>query len=228
MLRDAEGQYDKIICCGDVVGYGADPNATTEWARASVSEIVRGNHDKACVGLLDLDWFNPAARLSAIWSLAALEPANAEWLRTLPRGPKAVDSFQIFHGSPLDEDEYIVAVSEAEQAGSYLERSVSFFGHTHMQGGFLFRAGSVSVLPPPKPGSDQFPLPLNPDHLYLINAGAVGQPRDGDPRAAYAIYEPDLRLVTYRRVEYDVSTAQRKIIEAGLPRLLADRLSVGR
>lgn len=228
VLAHAGGSFDTILCCGDVVGYGADPNRAVEWTRANVSAVVRGNHDKACVGLLDPEWFNPAAKESAEWSAASLTPENSAWLRALPKGPLAVDSFQILHGSPVDEDEYVGGAFEAAQAAPYLECQVSFFGHTHHQGGFLFRGGSVSPLPRPRPTVDQLALPLGPDRLYLINPGAVGQPRDSDPRAAYAIYEPESRLVTLHRTSYDVGAAQRKIIEAGLPSFLAERLSTGR
>ena len=228
VLDHADGEYDKIACCGDIVGYGADPNATADWTRRNVTEIVRGNHDKACVGLLDPDWFNPVAKQSAEWSAASLTSDNADWLRALPKGPLGVDSFQLVHGSPVDEDEYLVGITDAAQVSGYLECRVSFFGHTHMQGGFLLRGRSVSVLPRPRPSVDHLPLPLDPDYTYLINPGAVGQPRDGDPRAAYAIYESESRLVTLRRTPYDVRVAQQKIRDAGLPPLLADRLTFGR
>jgi len=115
--------YDQVVCCGDVVGYGGDPNAATDWTRANVKAIVRGNHDKACVGLDDLEWFNPAARASAIWTQAMLTPENLGYLKKLPRGPLPVRDFQILHGSPLDEDEYLVAASEVSMLTGYLDES---------------------------------------------------------------------------------------------------------
>src|SRR5690348_7795222 len=104
VLKQAEGRYDRVICCGDVVGYGADPDAVTEWVRANVTAIVRGNHDKACAGLEDLEWFNPVARAAAVWTQSATKSGNMEYLRQLTKGPEHVNGFQILHGSPLDED----------------------------------------------------------------------------------------------------------------------------
>jgi predicted phosphodiesterase len=104
VLADAGGSFDEALCCGDLVGYGADPNRVVEWVRSNVRIVVRGNHDKGCAGLEDLDWFNPIARSAAQWTAAVLAPENLEYLRNLPKGPIPLDSFQILHGSPLDED----------------------------------------------------------------------------------------------------------------------------
>lgn len=227
VLRHARPEYDRILCCGDVVGYGADPDAVTGWVRQNVAAIVRGNHDKACAGLDDLEWFNPIARASAVWTRAAMKPENIEYLRSLEKGPERVDGFQILHGSPLDEDEYVVTEREVAQVAGYLETLVSFFGHTHLQGAFLCHRNGVRSLPRVDENSETGTLELEPDATYLINPGSVGQPRDGDPRAAYAIYDPEARLVTLCRAEYNVASAQRKILAAGLPELLALRLEAG-
>jgi len=143
VLRDAQGDYDEILCCGDLVGYGADPNLVVDWARQRAKLVVRGNHDKACTGLDDLEWFNPVARSAATWTIASLTPDNLSYLRDLPKGPVVLDSFQILHGSPLDEDDYLVSNFAVTQIVPYLERQVSFFGHTHIQGGFLCRGDEV-------------------------------------------------------------------------------------
>ena len=220
VLADAAGQYDATICCGDVVGYGPDPNAAIEWCRDNCKWIVRGNHDKACAGLADLDWFNPIARTSAIWTESVLTEENLAWLRALPTGPVEVDDFAILHGSPVDEDEYLVNASDVREVADQLPAAVSFFGHTHLQGGFeLHRNGIRSVA--------DADLSLSDNSGYLINSGSVGQPRDGDPAAAYALYEPAQRLVQYRRVPYDVSATHRKIMGAGLPEVLGLRLYRG-
>ena len=220
VLAQAQSTYDRVVCCGDLVGYGADPDAVTEWVRENVSTIVRGNHDKACAGLEDLEWFNPVARQSVLWTQGVMKAVNLDYLRDLPKGPDLIDGFQIVHGSPLDEDEYVVTEREVAQVAPYLEAQVAFFGHTHLQGGFMCHRNGVK----------RFLVAtqeLEDNAVYYINSGSVGQPRDGDPRAAYAVYEPEIRMVTLCRVEYDVPTAQRKIVEAGLPELLALRLSAG-
>ena len=227
VLACADGKFDRILCCGDLVGYGADPNRVTAWASENLARIVRGNHDKACVGMEDLDWFNPVARAAAVWTQQALEPANREYLRSLMQGPDGIDGFQILHGSPLDEDEYLITENDAGQVAPYLETDVSFFGHTHIQGGFLCHRNGVKRLTGPPDGSAETTLELERDVSYLINPGSVGQPRDNDPRAGYAIYEPDARLVTFYRAEYDIAAAQKKIFDAGLPDTLALRLSLG-
>ena len=227
VLASAGSLYDRVVCCGDLVGYGADPDAVVEWVRANVSSVVRGNHDKACAGLEDLEWFNPVARLSALWTQAATQPENIEFLRGLMRGPERINGFQILHGSPLDEDEYVVSEQDVAQVAPYLDCNLSFFGHTHLQGAFLCHRNGVRRLIAADAASGLEVLELENDVTYLINPGSVGQPRDGDRRAAYAIYEPAARLVSLCRAEYDVASAQKKILDAGLPELLALRLGAG-
>ncbi|HTA67633.1 MAG TPA: metallophosphoesterase family protein [Bryobacteraceae bacterium] len=227
VLARAQSKYDRIVCCGDVVGYGANPDAVTEWVRNNVTYIVRGNHDKACAGLEDLEWFNAIARASALWTQEIMKPDNIGYLRDLAKGPEQVNGFQIVHGSPLDEDEYVVSEQDVAQVAPYLDSSVSFFGHTHLQCGFLCHRNGIKRLKGVDLESDAEVLDLEADASYLINPGSVGQPRDGDRRAAYAIYQSDVRIVTLCRAEYDVASAQRKILEAGLPELLALRLEAG-
>lgn len=227
VLAKAGSLYDRIVCCGDLVGYGADPDAIVGWVRANVSSVVRGNHDKACAGLEDLEWFNPVARLSALWTQTVTQPENIRFLRDLVQGPERVNGFQILHGSPLDEDEYVVSEQDVAQVAPYLDCDVSFFGHTHLQGAFLCHRNGVKRLVISTKATGQEVLELENDVNYLINPGSVGQPRDGDRRAAYAIYDSSARQVTLCRAEYDVASAQRKIIDAGLPELLALRLNSG-
>jgi predicted phosphodiesterase len=228
VLAEARPACDRILCCGDVVGYGADPDPVTEWVRSNVSRIVRGNHDKACAGLEDLESFNPIARESAIWTQQVIKPENMTYLRELGKGPERIDGFEIVHGSPLDEDEYLFTESEVAQVAPYLEARVSFFGHTHVQGGFLCHRNGVQRLRSVDAESDEAVLELENDVNYMVNPGSVGQPRDGDHRAAYALYDPEARLVTFRRAAYDIASAQKKILDAGLPELLAFRLAAGR
>jgi len=228
VLEDAAGRWDAVVCCGDLVGYGADPNAVVEWIRANCPTVVRGNHDRASTGMDDLEWFNPVARAAALWTLQALRADNAEYIRNLPRGPLTLDGFQVVHGSPFDEDEYVIAAAEATNAFGYLESRLAFFGHTHVQGGFIWNRSRVETILRPAAESGSEFLEIDPECAYLVNPGSVGQPRDGDPRAGYVLYDNETRRVNYCRVLYDIQGAQKKIQDAGLPPILADRLSVGR
>ena len=228
VLEDARGRYDRILCLGDLVGYGADPNPVAEWAKSNVASIVRGNHDRACTGTDSLEYFNPSARASAVWTRGVLTPGNSNYLEHLARGPLRVtpngvssEGFDLVHGSPLDEDEYLVGLEDVQFLGEYLETKLTFFGHTHLQGGFMLAPRSVSRLLMNRV------VQLEPDYYYLINPGSVGQPRDGDPRAAYALYSPEDRTVEFRRVPYDIGKAAAKILEAELPESLAMRLFEG-
>jgi predicted phosphodiesterase len=221
VLADARGKYDRIMCLGDLVGYGADPNAIVDWARSMDNVTVRGNHDKACCGGDMLEHYNPSARAAAEWTQDTITPANLEYLRSLPRGPLRYEDFDLVHGSPADEDDYLVSLSDVFPIREFVSAQATFFGHTHLQGGFLLARGGVKHIVP------SGTLELEPHHYYLINPGAVGQPRDNDPRAAYALYWSDQRVVEYRRVEYDIESAAGKIRAAGLPGALAARLFEG-
>ena len=227
VLSSASGEYDRIVCCGDLIGYGPDPNRVVDWVRENVATVIRGNHDKVTLGAEILEWFNPVAKAAAIWTLAVLTPENCRYVQQLPKGPLAVDGYQIVHGSPLDEDEYLFGAQEVEQAFAYLDRDLTFFGHTHVQGGFTLTRRRVRMIAGPPWDDESAALDLNPDDVYLINPGAVGQPRDGDPRAAYVLYDPGDRCVMYCRQEYDIAAVQAKIRRAGLPDILAERLAVG-
>ena len=228
VVRHAAGRYDRAVCCGDLIGYGADPNPVVDWVRGHCDTVVRGNHDRACTGQEDLEWFNPVARAAALWTLDKLSNENAEYVRNLPKGPAFVDGFELLHGSPYDEDDYVVAPDDAAEAFAYLESRVAFFGHTHLQGGFIWNRARVETISPTALDIDRQLMDIEPDEGYLINPGSVGQPRDGDPRAAYALYNTEAGVLSYCRVEYDVESAQRKIRDGGLPPFLAERLSVGR
>jgi predicted phosphodiesterase len=227
VVGEAAGAYDQALCCGDLVGYGAEPNPVVEWARAHCAVVVRGNHDKVSTGQEDLEWFNPVARASALWTQENLTPANIEYIRGLPKGPVVVDGFQVLHGSPFDEDEYVMAAGEAGQAFGYLESRLAFFGHTHLQGGFIWNRSRVETILATPARNRRQEMEVEPECGYLVNPGSVGQPRDGDPRAAYALYDSGARRVAYCRVPYDVATAQKRIRAAGLRPILADRLSRG-
>ncbi len=227
VIRDAHGAYDQVVCCGDVVGYGADPDAVTDWVRKNAAHCVRGNHDKVCAGMADASWFNSAAARAAAWTQEQLSEVNRKFLCGLPEGPLEVGSFLIAHGSPLDEDDYIVSPADAANLTGYLDARISFFAHTHLQGGYQLHRNGVISLSAVAPNLSAATVELENDPFYLLNPGSVGQPRDGDPRAAYLVYEPARRVVHFRRVVYDIGQAQRKIVAAGLPELLASRLADG-
>ena len=233
--------HDMIVNLGDIVGYGASPNEVSDRSRELCDIFVRGNHDKACTGLAGIDDFNPIAGMAALWTQQTLTPENLEWLRALPQGPIELDHIwpqesensnhakvQCVHGSPLDEDEYITSRADAENIYDYLDSALTFFGHTHLQGGFLWANGHQEAIQRPGPRQHQVHLRLDRDGVYLLNPGSVGQPRDGDPRAAYALYDTESREVTFRRVQYDAFKVRQRIEAAGLPAILGDRLLLGR
>jgi predicted phosphodiesterase len=222
VLLHAKDCYESIVNCGDLAGYGPDPNPVIDWCRATNAIIVRGNHDKACAMLENLEWFNPVARASAVWTHDVLTPENRQYLTDLRKGPAAFADFQIFHGAPQDEDEYLVNDTEARNAAMFVDTQLSFFGHTHLQGGFAIHRNGIRRTP------DAGIFSIDDESMqYLINPGSVGQPRDGDPRAAYAIYDSDEHTVQCRRVNYDSVTTWRKIVQAGLPEVLGRRLMLG-
>jgi predicted phosphodiesterase len=221
VLEDARGRYDRILCLGDLVGYGADPNTIVEWVRANVDVVVRGNHDKVCVGLDSAEHFNRAAQASAQWTESQLKDENRVYLERLPRGPVPYGGLDLVHGSPADEDEYLQSAYQLQGYLPFLGAQVTLFGHTHVQGGFLLTTRAAAPISP------RGVLDIEPDYYYLINPGSVGQPRDRDPRAAYALYSEEERTVEYRRVAYDAHRAGAKIRAAGLPDFLAARLLEG-
>jgi diadenosine tetraphosphatase ApaH/serine/threonine PP2A family protein phosphatase len=226
-IAAAGDDHDAVLLLGDLVGYGADPNAVIDRVRAMPAvTIVRGNHDKVGAGLENVDSFNHLARQAIAWTATMLTQENREWLAALPEGPTAIDSLvEICHGAPFDEDVYIFDDLDARRAIRATQRPLCLFGHTHVPAVFRFQTDLQSIGPPRGP---RFRLTLNEDAKYLVNCGAVGQPRDGDPRAAFGVLETETRTLMVMRVPYDVSSAQAKIITAGLPEVLAQRLAIGR
>ncbi len=220
--------FDETLVLGDLVGYGGDPNAVVERVQALTPKaIVRGNHDKVACGLEQAEGFNAVAKSAAKWTLEALTPAHREWLAALPEGPIDVDDvIQICHGSPFDEDAYIFDELDAVRALKVASRPLCLFGHTHYPVTFELSADSFDSV-----GSAAAPemrVQMKPGCKYLINPGSVGQPRDGDPRAAYAIVDTTEHRVELYRIRYAVKDAQMKVVKAGLPEVLAQRLAVGR
>jgi diadenosine tetraphosphatase ApaH/serine/threonine PP2A family protein phosphatase len=235
-LAAAKGKYDQVYNLGDIVGYGASPNEVVAKSQALGGLFVRGNHDKACAGLSDLDDFNPIAALAAYWTRQKLTGQNLEWVKALPLGPiRPSANIECVHGSPLDEDQYIISARDAYEPLASVQEHITFFGHTHIQGGFSLSTASdgtpeITILRPfyaTEKELETYDLPLLEGARYLINPGSAGQPRDGDWRVAFAIYDDEQRLVTFYRVPYDIKGAMEKIYAANLPDRLATRLESG-
>jgi len=239
VLAAAAGSYDQLWHLGDAVGYGASPNQVVERMRALGVIHVRGNHDRVVSGMATAEGFNPVAAMAAYWTTLQLKPENLEWLRAMPQGPiyPAGSVAACVHGSPLDEDEYIVSLNDAIEPLRQQRSLITFFGHTHLQGGFSTNGKSWAEIIPGYTNEDEavswkLELDLHGSTRYLLNPGSVGQPRDFDWRAAYALFDdrdgdPTAEIV-FHRVPYDVPAAQKAILDAGLPQRLAWRLSEGR
>jgi diadenosine tetraphosphatase ApaH/serine/threonine PP2A family protein phosphatase len=228
VLEAAEGHYDEILCCGDLVGYGACPNETVDWSIQHVKSVVRGNHDKVAVGLDDTEGYNAVATSSLSWTSEVLSEANKAYLRQMPRGPLQHSNTWLMHGSPIDEDLYLIQECDARGMEQFLPGPVNFFGHTHRQGGFAYFRRTLRVVDKVPELESSSVLELEADVHYLINPGSVGQPRDTDWRAAYCIYDDAEAIVRFHRVKYDVDAAAKTILAAGLPELLAKRLFLGK
>jgi predicted phosphodiesterase len=226
--------YDKVVNLGDIVGYGASPNEVTDRSRGLGKTFVRGNHDKAATGLMDLEDFNPMASAAAIWTRRELTEENLAWLRDLPQGPVSMPDFpdmQLVHGSPNDEDEYVVSLGDALAPLIAQTSPLTFFGHTHLQGGFFANGTGADGFRPEYRTvgqAESVALQLKSSARYLINPGSVGQPRDGDWRAAFALYDSDAHIVHFHRTPYNLKAAQDRIFAAKLPPRLATRLAAGR
>lgn len=226
--------YDAVVNLGDSVGYCASPNEVIERSRALGKFFVRGNHDKAVCGLMDLRDFNPIAALATEWTRDQLTPENLQWLRALPQGPIQIEGLadaQFVHGSPVDEDEYLVTVQDAVEPLVLTSVPLTFFGHTHLQGSFVANDTYLDGFRPEYPSvgrSDVVQYPLKKGLRYLVNPGSVGQPRDGDWRAGFAVLDSETRILTFCRVPYNLKAAQDRILAAHLPPRLATRLATGR
>lgn len=230
----AAPEHDLVLNLGDVVGYGASPNEVVDIVRSLQGPIVRGNHDKACSGVGDTFGFNAVAGKAVSWTQETLTSTNRDWVRKLDRGPIDIPNYnlgQCVHGSPIDEDDYLLTSAAAFEVFRDDILPVTFFGHTHVQGGFLYRKGFVELVRPKYKTtmeSERFEMKLVPEVRYLLNPGSIGQPRDGDWRAGYALFDSEARLVTFYREPYPVELAQQRIISAELPEYLAIRLRSGR
>ncbi len=222
----AIGEVDCYLVLGDIVGYGPDPNECCQIVRSLPNaKVIRGNHDMAAVGMLDTSWFNPYARAAIEWTAKELTSENYDWLRSLPERLYEED-FEAVHGAPFDPLEYITSTFEAREAFRVMRKDLCFVGHSHVAEFYVQRAGEETCLQRPLRSGDE--ITLEEGKRYIVNPGGVGQPRDGDPRAAFAIFDTESRKIKLFRVGYEISLTQLKMQHAGLPEILWLRLSYGR
>jgi predicted phosphodiesterase len=222
VLADAKAMNcTHYACLGDVVGYNANPKECLDMVRAMNIPVVKGNHDEYCSSETDLEGFNPHAQEAINWTRNQLTNEDRKWLRDL-RYIRLVASFSIVHAT-LDGPQkwgYVFDKLAAAASFTYQNTSVCFFGHTHVPVAFvrdnMVRGGTYSK------------FKTEPGKKYFVNVGSVGQPRDGNPKAAYVVYDLDEGSIEIRRLDYDIGTTQRKILEAGLPPRLAHRLAEGK
>jgi diadenosine tetraphosphatase ApaH/serine/threonine PP2A family protein phosphatase len=219
---------DRLLVLGDLVGYGADPNAVVERIRSlQPHALIRGNHDKVASGVESAEGFNAVARSAIRWTYDTLTEENRAWLATLPTGPVVVDDLlEICHGTPFDEDAYVFDDLDALRALHAAQRPLCLFGHTHVQIGYALSGDQFTLTTL----DDARPMEVHVTNgtRHLLNPGSVGQPRDGDPRAGFAVADTGRRTVTLFRIDYPIQQAQVRIRQEGLPDVLAQRLALGR
>ena len=222
VLTDAAEQgCSDHVCMGDIVGYNADPSACLERVRENDWPVVKGNHDEDASGDHSLDNMNPVAALALRWTRDQLTSEQRDWLRTI-RMVRQVEDFTVVHAT-LDQPQswnYVTNKFDAMSNFSYQFTNLCFHGHTHVPRIFVRDSRVTEV--------EASSIVIEPGMKYFINTGSVGQPRDGDWRACYVIYDIPTKTVTFRRLEYDLATTQEKIRAAGLPEVLAERLAEGR
>jgi len=217
--------FDRVWCLGDIIGYGPDPNGCIEKIRGLPNlQCVKGNHDAAILGEIDINAFNSEARKSLEWLVNKLKPKNKQWLGTLEER-LTIDDFTIAHGSPRNPVwEYILDIESARENMSHFETQYCLVGHSHFP--CVFQMGEDSTQLPElmlMPIDEPFTL----ENKSIVNPGSVGQPRDRDPRSSYLIYDNEENQWSYHRVEYNVLKVQKRILAAELPKRHASRLSEG-
>jgi predicted phosphodiesterase len=231
LSRIDELGIDTIYCLGDLVGYNADPDSCVRTVMSRAAEVIRGNHDKAVAGFLNLDWFNSAARAAALWTRAKVLPETMEAVRKLREGPRETGegSILLCHGTPYDEDAYLMdarSIAESYRALDSRHPNVRFcfLGHTHIPVVVARKKAAAK----PQVMEWRETVELDPAAVYLINPGSVGQPRDGIALASFGILDSGRMIYRNIRARYAVQETQRKILHAGLPPGLAHRLAEGR
>ena len=220
----ADSRVNRYVCLGDIVGYGASPNECCELVRSLPGLFIRGNHDEAAIQPGKEMWFTPAARACITWTREVLTPQNLEFLESLAP-EQSVDGTVLCHGSLPNPDLYTTTPEEALLSFQVMEGRLAFFGHTHYAEWFRYE----SPLEPPR--EEARPrggfLKLDPQMKYLVNPGAVGQPRDGNPQGSFALWDSSTDSVEILRMDYDIPETQRRMFEVGLPENMALRLGLG-
>jgi len=222
VLEDcSKKSIDKYLCLGDIVGYGAQPSECIKKVIELEAEWVPGNHDHAVAGCTDISFFNSYAKTAVLWTRETLTENELEFLKN-PVFIKKINDITLVHSS-LDSPEmwkYVLNEYDASKNIQLLDNLICFIGHSHVPCIFQEKYNSKALL--------DFLDKISIKEKTIVNVGSIGQPRDGDPRASYAIYDTKSKSVSFERVAYDIENAQRKIFEAGLPSILAARLSLGR
>lgn len=217
-------KFDEVICLGDIVGYGANPNECIELIRKRNIRSCMGNHDSRAAGLDEPHDFNLHAAQAIYWTRGALTGEGRAYLKGLPRMLSIDNRFLAVHGWLNDMDAYILGIEDAKKNFELLskagESNICFFGHTHMPSAYASSEGAVQSV-------NEETIKVKKGASYLINPGALGQPRDRDPRPSFAVYDTKKLEFAFHRFEYDITTAAEKIVKAGLPQRLAERLKLG-
>ena len=220
------GAYDQLWNLGDTIGYGPRPNECVAAMRQRASVMIAGNHDLACLGKVDLSDFNPDARIANLWNGEQLTPEHRAALEALPPQYEVNERFLVVHGSPREPIwEYLLTLEQARANFALFDNQVCFIGHSHIP--LVFELHPDGHCDGPALATAGQTLVLQPDVRYFVNPGSVGQPRDQDPRAAYAVLDTDDGTVRFNRVEYDIAQTQRQMRDAGLPVALIRRLEYG-
>jgi predicted phosphodiesterase len=215
---------DVLVCLGDTVGYGPNPNECVRLISERARHAVLGNHDLAALESYGVEYFNDAARAAISWTQTVLDEPSRNYLNTLPYELR-LPEFLLVHGAPVNYFEYILAKSTAAQAFARTDAPVVFIGHTHIAEYYRLEADGTIGHKHMQRGGE---LILEPGRRYIIDVGSVGQPRDLNPEASFVIYDTEKRRIEWIRYEYPIAAVQEKIHEAHLPNYLADRLEVGR
>jgi predicted phosphodiesterase len=221
---------DAVYCLGDIVGYGADPDDCVRLISERAALVVRGNHDKAVAGLMNLEWFNPVARAAALWTRKNAREETLAQVEALPQGPReSPEGILICHGAPFDEDTYLLDRETMSESFRTLDESypgvrICFHGHTHVPLVAVHGATQEAV----RVERRRPEIRLEKELTYLVNPGSVGQPRDGNALASFGILDTHGMVYRNLRIAYGIREAQRKILEAGIPEELARRLAEGR